>query len=94
MPEKPKGSGVFSVVFGLLFVLAFLVSFWVDDVTQLPPEWIVRVWMLFVATVLISWGANRIKTGTPGRTVGQETINFVVSLIGVTFALIALFATP
>jgi len=88
--EKPRGSGIFAIIFGVLFLLALVASFQIDF-TKLPREVVVRAWLLFVTAVLICWGANRVRIGGPSLTVGQATINFVVGLIGATFALIALF---
>jgi hypothetical protein len=93
MPDekpKPKGSGIFAVVFGLLALLA---SFQ-HGLTKIPPDLLVKAWLLFVAAILIGWGANRIRVGSKNLTVGQDTINFVVAIMGATFALLALFNRP
>ena len=89
MSNKPRGSGYFAALCGVLFVLAFIGSFFVT-VQQLSPEWIMRAWFLFIASVLIWWGANRALTGRPDRTVGQDTINLVIAIVGASIALLGL----
>ena len=86
---KPSGSGYFAAICGGLFVVAFIGSFFVS-VDRLSPEWIVRAWLLFVAAVLSWWGVNRILTGKADRTVGQDTINLVIGVVGATVALLGL----
>ena len=83
---KPKGSGYFAAVVGAVFlgVLVFV------DVTKITREWVLRGWFLFAATVLIGWGVNRAATGANDWTVGQDTINFVVAIVGATAAILAL----
>ncbi|MDZ4709400.1 MAG: hypothetical protein SH818_13460 [Saprospiraceae bacterium] len=85
---KPKGSGFFATFCGVIFACAFVGSFFID-VQQLTPERIMRTWFLFIAAILIGWGWNRIRTGSQEWTVGQDTINFVISLVGATIALLA-----
>jgi hypothetical protein len=87
--SKPKGSGYFAALCGLLFMLAFVGSFF-RSVDQLSPDWIMRAWLLFVAAILIWWGSNRVRSGRPDRTVGQDTINLVIALVGTTVALLGL----
>jgi hypothetical protein len=89
MSDKPKGSGYFSAAFGVLFFVAFLGSFFIS-MKDIPPDWILRAWLVFVAAILIGWGFNRIKRGRPDRTVGQNTINFVIGLVAATMALLSL----
>ena len=86
---KPKGSGYFAVLCGILFVLAFVASFFVR-IDQLSPDHIIRGWLFFVAAILIWWGGNRLRTGRPDPTVGQDTINLVIALVGTTVALLGL----
>ena len=86
---KPKGSGYFAAFCGVFFMVAFVGSFFVS-VDQLSPEWIMRVWFLFVAAILIFWGCNRVRTGRADLTVGQETINLVIALVGASVALLGL----
>lgn len=86
---KPKGSGYFAALCGALFMVAFVGSFFVG-VDQLSPDWIMRSWFLFVAAILIWWGGNRVRTGRPDPTVGQDTINLVIALVGTSVALIGL----
>ena len=86
---KPKGSGWFAAIFGAIFFLIFICSF-VWDISNISPYILFKVWVLFSAIVLLSWGFNRIKTGRDDRTIGQSTINFVVAIIGGTFAILAI----
>jgi hypothetical protein len=86
---KPKGFDYFAALCGVLFMLACVGSF-VVSVDQLSKDWIMRTWLLFVASILIGWGINRIRTGRPDPTVGQDTINLVIAPAGTTFALIGL----
>ncbi len=89
MSEKPTGSGYFAAICGGLFILAFIGSF-IMKVDQLSPDWIIRAWLLFVAAILIWWGSNRVRTGRSDPTVGQDTINLVIALVGTTVALLGL----
>jgi hypothetical protein len=88
--RKPTGSGYFAAVCGILYLLALVGSLFVT-VDQLSPDWIMRGWLLFVALILFWWGINRVRTGRPDPTVGQDTINFVIALVGATVALLGLF---
>jgi hypothetical protein len=89
---KPVGSGYFSVFCGCVF-LAVLVGDITKliDVTKLSPPLIIRIWFAFVTAVLLIWGASRIATGNKGdKRIGQDTINFVVSIAAATIALLGL----
>jgi hypothetical protein len=94
--HKPKSSGVFAAVCGGLFFLAFVFSFFVDirQVIAEHPDWTIKAWLLFVSAVLCGWGVHRARTGDKGGPVGQITLNFVVAIVGATFALLALVAAP
>ena len=70
-------------------MFAVIGSFFVS-VDQLSPEWIMRAWFLFVAVVLLWWGGNRLRTGADDPTVGQNTINFVIAIVGASVALLGL----
>jgi hypothetical protein len=87
MSDKPTGSGYFALTSGVVFLGAFAGSFAVS-VKDLSPDSIARAWFLVVAAVLIWWGGNRIRTGRSDRTVGQDTINLVLGIVGVTIALL------
>ncbi len=91
MSDRPKGSGYFSAAFGVLFFAAFLASFCVS-IKAIPPVWILRTWLFFVAGILIGWGGNRVRTGRADNTVGQSTINFVIGLVAATMALLSLLS--
>jgi hypothetical protein len=85
----PKGSGYYAVIVGILFLLAVAVSFFTGDQDEFKL-WLIRSWLVFVASGLLYWGGNRVKTGSAGWTVGQETINMANGLFGTTIALLAL----
>jgi hypothetical protein len=85
----PKGSGYFAASIGLVFLVVLAVSFF-EDLKNLPPDWLLRIWLLFAGVILVGWGANRIKNGRPSWVIGQETLNFVVAVVGATIAIFAL----
>lgn len=90
MSDKPQGSGYYAVAAGMLFVCALLGSFF-TTVDLLTRQWLIRVWLLFVAVSLLYWGLNRInKTTSTDMTVGQDTISFVNGVVSTTIALLAL----
>ncbi|MER9183707.1 hypothetical protein [Mesorhizobium sp. M0767] len=89
MNDKPTGSGWLAVAFGVLFVCAFVATFF-GRIADLSPEWIFRIWLICAAGVLLGWGRQRIKIGNPSSVIGQETLNFVVGVMGVTAAILAL----
>lgn len=90
MPEpKPKGSGWFAVGSGAIFLVAFICSFkW--DLSKIPPYLLFKAWLLIATAILLGWGARRIRTGRADWTIGQNTINFVVAILGATFAILAI----
>ena len=89
MSTKPKGSGYYAAIVGAAFFLALVGTFWID-VVHLSREWLIRIWLGFVAISLLYWGVNRIRTGVSDPTVGQDTINLVNGAISSTIALLAL----
>ena len=88
---KPRGSGYFALTFGALFIVTFVISLCVK-LYELCPYYAFQAWLVFAAVILIVWGAVRIATGGPSKRVGQDTINFVVGIVGVTIALLTLVA--
>jgi hypothetical protein len=87
---RPAGSGYLALAAGIVFAAVFASSF-VWDLKTFDPHTLFQIWLLFAATVLLSWGGMRIRTGKGGDwRVGQPTLNFVVGLIAVTIALLAL----
>ena len=87
--SKPKGSGYFSAGFGFLFLIAFISSFFFD-LTSLSPYLIFQIWLIFAAMILLIWGLIRVKTGENKWKIGQPTLNFIVGIVGVTIALLAI----
>ncbi|GAB3374098.1 hypothetical protein GCM10027431_26370 [Lysobacter rhizosphaerae] len=91
--KKPKGSGYFAIVCGLLFLAAFISSLYFDNfVGGLTQERVMGAWFAAVSAILLWWGVIRVRTGRPDMTIGQDTINFVIGVISVTIALLALMA--
>jgi len=76
-------------IFWVLFLLAFILSFFYD-VRKFPPEAMLKAWLVFAGSILLIWGIVRIKNGRPEITIGQDTINFVVTIIGATLAILAI----
>lgn len=90
--DKPRGSGYFAIVSGLVLVAACVASFFLD-ISVLTGEMILRIWLASASLILIYWGVDRVCTGTPNRTVGQETINLVIAVAGVTVAIMGFLST-
>lgn len=94
MGDHPVGSGYFAIGAGALFALVFVGSF-VVDLAQINPYRLFQTWVLVAAGMLVWWGSRRVATGDRrDRHIGQDTFNFVVAIVGVTFALLALVSTP
>jgi hypothetical protein len=85
---KSRGSGVFAALVGLLFVGALWNPRGIDFV-NLNPIHLIRVWFGFAALILLTWGIYRaIRPDAETPLVGQDTLNFVVAIIGATFAIL------
>jgi hypothetical protein len=99
-------STIVGIAFLVTFVI-LRASSW--DPSTLSPEVLLQVWTMVAAVILLVWGINRIlqktekdnkpkwipdklKNRLPG-TPGQPTINFVVTIVGATFAIIAILLT-
>ncbi len=91
MPKpKPQGSGYFALSAGLLFLGAFITSI-AFDLRTISLYGAFQAWLLFAAAILVIWGAARVRTGAKQDfRIGQNTINFVVAIVGATIALLAL----
>jgi hypothetical protein len=87
--QKPKGSGWFSVGVGALFVGVFICSL-IWDLSKIAPYTLFKVWVFIAASILLTWGVRRIKTGRNDPTIGQSTINFVIAIVGLTVAILAI----
>src|ERR1700720_903029 len=88
---KPKGSGWFAAGTGVIFLVAFVCSF-VWDLSKIPPYLLFKVWLLIATAILLGWGIRRIQ-GRDDWAVGQPTINFVVAILGLTIAILAIVVT-
>jgi len=101
---KPRGSGVYAMLFGFAFLIGAIVSFsgaarrFVIDHVNLS----IGIWCAVVGASLLLWGFGRVLGGdkNPGdpqhrrgewSLIGQETIGFVMSLVAATIGLLALF---
>jgi len=95
-PDNPTGSGYFAAGCGLIFAILGVVaaSSSADVLKKLPVQWVLGGWLLFIAVCLIAWGVTRVITGTKSAIIGQITINFVVTIAGVTVAILALIIKP
>jgi hypothetical protein len=89
MSEHPRGSGVFSVAAGICFVIVFVVST-ITDLLTIDPYRVFQAWLMLAAVILGGWGADRIARGDKSWRIGQDTINFVIGITAVTFALLTL----
>lgn len=78
MGDKPRGSGVFAMIFGAVYILlGFVVVALVSDFKTLPSEWIFAAWLVSAGIVVGFWGWQRFTTTTNrSRKVGQPTIKF------------------
>jgi hypothetical protein len=90
---KPKGSGWFAAGAGIVFLVASICSF-VWDLSKIPPYAVFKAWLVIATAILFGWGIRRIRTGRDDWTIGQSTINFVVAIIGLTIAILAIVITP
>lgn len=92
MPDsnKPIGSGLFGLVCGVLFVVVAFV--FADGMAAMKPAEVLRWWLGISGAVLVVWGASRILTTSARRDmrIGMDTINMVVTMVGVTFAIWAI----
>jgi hypothetical protein len=90
--RRPKGSGWFAAGAGVIFLVASVCSF-VWDLSKIPPYLLFKVWLLIAAAILLGWGIRRIMQGRDDWTVGQNTINFVVAILGLTIAILTIVVT-
>jgi len=75
-----------------MFLVIFICSFkW--DLSKIPPYLLFKAWLVIAAAILLAWGVRRILTGEKNWTVGQNTINLVIAIIGATFAILAIVMT-
>ncbi|ETX02912.1 MAG: hypothetical protein ETSY1_01905 [Candidatus Entotheonella factor] len=88
--SRPKGSGWFSIIFGFAFLAVLVYSIYFGlDLTKINPHRVFQGWLFLAGILLIGWGANRISTSV-SPVVGQDTINFVMTIIAVTIALLTI----
>jgi hypothetical protein len=98
MSSKPIGSGKFARNAGWLFLAAAAAVLLWDKFGQklgleLRPIYILVGWLLASGIIAIVWGQNRIRDADPNdKRIGMDTINMIVAMLGVTFA-VAAFVT-
>lgn len=92
--SKPIGSGKFARNIGFCFFIAAPTVLVLRQFNvEIPAIYILIGWLAAAGAILVLWGRNRIKTGDPdNKTIGMDTINMVVAILGVTFAIAALVA--
>jgi hypothetical protein len=92
MPNKPRGSGIFAIIFGVLF---FIALFCTPQILKISPVFILKTWFGFVGAILLWWGVYRVWTTTSDSfAVGQDTINWVVAIFAATLALLDIVNHP
>ena len=93
--RPPVGSGYFAKYVGIgFFVVSVIIGgawhFGVDFKT-INPLYVLETWIVACAVILIYWWQNRINhSQNNSRAVGQDTINMVITIVGVTFAIAAI----
>jgi len=91
--DKPAGSGWFSLAIGAASILTVIV-FWHlgKDVRSISPNYVLAGWLIFSGLMMGAWGIVRINSTNAKNDlrVGQDTINFCVAMIAVTFAILAI----
>ena len=97
----PVGSGRFARAWGCAFLAAAVVVFLWDRFgdqlgLQADPIYILVGWLVASGVIAVVWGQNRIKKGDANRSkfghTGMDTINMIVTMLGVTFAVAAFIA--
>jgi hypothetical protein len=90
---KPAGSGWFSLIIGVGSIVA-VVAFTLHGKTlkeTIDPELALAIWMVVSGNIMFAWGLRRIiTTESKSFQVGQETINFCVAVMAVTFTILAI----
>ena len=98
MPDdKPKASGSFALIWGVLFLAISPLALHGDiqKLAKAYPNVLLGAWLLLAGLILIYWGINRRRKSTGTGPFGQDTINCVIAILGVTFALVQLLpASP
>jgi hypothetical protein len=95
MSSRPVGSGKFARAAGCIFLAAAAAVFLWDGYGErlglsVSPIYILVGWLIASGVVAIAWGQNRINTGDKeNNTIGMDTINMIVTMLGVTFAVAA-----
>ena len=89
---KPVGSGIFAVAAGVIFLgVGAAVLGGKFAPADVDPTTVFGGWLVASGLVVAVWGVNRYLTGRQGDyKIGMDTINMVVTMIGVSFAIAAL----
>src|SRR5262247_3873386 len=89
MSDKPRGSGLFAVAIGAILAGGFLVSLRIK-IEDIEPQRILQTWLVFASLILIGWGIGRMSsTSNRSFAVGQDTMNWAVSILAATFVVLA-----
>lgn len=87
---KSRGSGGFSILIGIGFISLMWKPCGIDLV-QFDRSTVITIWYGFAALILLFWGIQRVlKPDAQSPFISQKTFNFVVTIVGVTLALISL----
>jgi hypothetical protein len=89
---RPAGSGRFAILVGVIYiVLGISVAIVHFTGITVPIAYILPGWFLCSGLIAIVWGRNRVKTGNRANgSIGMPTINMLVTMLGVAFAIAAL----
>jgi len=90
--RRPAGSGRFAILVGVIYVfLGIAVAIVHYTGITMPIAYILPGWFLCSGFIAIVWGRNRVRTGNRSDgTIGMDTINMLVIMLGVAFAIAAL----
>jgi hypothetical protein len=86
------GSGRFAVGVGVAYIgLGIAVAIAHFTGVTVPVAYILPGWFLCSGLIAIVWGRHRVRTGNQADpTIGMDTINMLVTMLGVAFAIAAL----
>jgi hypothetical protein len=91
--NKPKGSGLFAFGFGSIsLVLAVLIHAGAINPQSLCKNSIIVGWFFFSGGLGVYWGISRMRDFKGWKLVGQDTMTFILAMVGITAALLQLLA--
>jgi hypothetical protein len=87
----PKGSGLFAVCFG---IISWIIAIWFcasnANICDLSDNHLLVLWLVASGFLGVYWGVGRILSFKNWRLVGQDTMTFILAMLGITFAIIAI----